>query len=1067
MAQRDRLPRSPRILVILTALFASLFASAAGCGDDGDPPTLKIEPAALSLAKGRTATVTAKADGRPAGAAVTWRAINPQVATVVEGDGGTATITAVGTGETKVLAKLEDVTATMIVTVSEAEIESIAITPALPQVAAGTSADLTATATLSDKTTRNVTAQVTWRSSDVAKATIDAAGKLRGLVKGPTTVTATLGALTATANATVTDAILTAIAVSPVNLTLPKGLTRQMTATGTFSDASTQDITNQVTWASSATANVTVSTSGVVTGAGVGTAMISATLSGVSGQVVVETTAAVLQSIAVTPVNSQLAKGLTRQFTATGTFSDATTQDLSATASWSSSDAAVATTSGRDVTAVEEGNATISASQDSITGTTNLEVTAAVITTIQVTPANSQLAKGLTRQFTATALLSDGSNMNVTTTATWESSDLTRVAISNADGSRGLATALLTGTVTLSATQGGVTGTTSLEVTPAALVSIAVEPATFTVQLGGTQQLTATGTFTDATTADLTDQVSWSGGGQVASVSQTGLVTGANPGEADITAALNGITGSAHVTVQGATLVSIAVTAAAGDLPVGLTRSYAATGTYSDGEVSIITDQVTWSSSDTDTAQISNAAGSHGLATAIAPGTATITAALNGVSGTASLTVVAVTLESITVTPSGNELPVGVDLQFTATGHFNNGMTQNLTTAVTWLSSNEAAATISNVDGSRGLARGVAIGGTTITATMDSITSNGATLNVVAPVITSIAVEPASFTIDVAATQQLTATATFSDGSTQDITATATWASSAAGLASVSATGLVTGVATGTTSITATQGGVTGTASALVRGIVSIAITPAGELLRGTSRALTATATFNDNTTLDVTQLADWSSSDTAAMTVTNVGTRGQVTAVTTAGATITATLAGISGSVAISSCALMINEVQTQGLNANGTTNSADEWVEIASTCTSDQSLTGLRIVYRSSTGISDNLVVNLSGVIPAGGYLFYVNNTVAGNYSGEAGTFTQGIARDGGGLGIRVGTSGGLLDSLGFGDATNAFVETAAAAAPSTTQSVARIPDKRDTNNNSTDFAVRTTKTPGAANQ
>lgn len=1008
---------------------------------------------------------TAKVDGRAAGSAVSWRSINPSVATVVEGANGAATITAVGVGETKVIVKLEEVSATMIVTVSEAEIDAIAITPAAPQVAAGTAADLTATATLSDMTTRNVTAQVTWRSSDVAKATIDAAGKLRGLVKGPTTVTATLGALTATANATVTDAVLTAIAVTPVNLSLPKGLTRQMTATGTFSDASTQDITNQVTWASSATANAVVSAAGVVTGAGVGNAMISATKDAITGQVAVEITAAVLQSIALTPVNSELAKGLSREFTATGTFSDATMQDLSATAQWASSNAAVATTDGRNVTAVSEGNATISATQAGITGTTGLEVTAAVITTIQVTPANSELAKGLTRQFIATALLSDGSNMNITTTATWASSDMTRVAISNADGSRGLATALLTGPVTISATQSGVTGTTGLEVTPAALVSLEVTPATFTLQLAGTQQLTAVGTFTDATLVDLTDQVSWSSSTTATSVSATGLVTGVSAGESDITAAMNGITDSSHATVNGATLVSIAVTPATTQdaLPVGLTRQYTATGTYSDGDVNIITDQVLWTSSDTNTAQISNAAGSHGLATALAPGDTTITATLDGVSGTATLDVVAVTLESITVTPVGSDLPVGIDMNFRADGHYNDGSTQNLTTSVTWLSSNESAATISNVDGSRGLAHGVAIGTTTITATMDAITSNAAPLNVVAPVILSIAVTPASFTLNPAETQQLTATATFSDGSTIDVSATATWTSSAAGLATVSATGLVTAVAAGTASITATQGGVTGSATATVRGIVSIAITPAGELLRGTSRQLTATATFTDNTTLDVTQVANWASSDTAAMTVTNVGTRGQATAVTAAGATITATVGAVSGSLAINSCNLLINEVQTQGAGTNG---ASDEWVEIASTCTSEQSIAGLRLVYRSTSGGSDLPVATLSGTIPAGGYLFYVNSTFATSYTGESGTFTQGLANGGGGLAIRVGMNGGLLDSIGWGTATNAFVEATAAGAPSTTQSVARIPDKQDTNNNSTDFALRTTKTPGAAN-
>jgi hypothetical protein len=68
-------------------------------------------------------------------------------------------------------------------------------------------------------------------------------------------------------------------------------------------------------------------------------------------------------------------------------------------------------------------------------------------------------------------------------------------------------------------------------------------------------------------------------------------------------------------------------------------------------------------------------------------------------------------------------------------------------------------------------------------------------------------------------------------------------------------------------------------------------------------------------------------------------------------------------------------------------------------------------------------------------------------------------------GGLGLRL-PDGTLRDSVGYGAATNAFVETTAAGAPATTKSDSRSPNGTDTNNNSTDFAVSTTISPGAAN-
>src|SRR5581483_11982471 len=106
------------------------------------------------------------------------------------------------------------------------------------------------------------------------------------------------------------------------------GLTQQFTATGTYSDNSTQNITSSVTWASATTTVATITAAGLATGVGTGTSTISATLGGISGSTVLTVTAAALQSIAVTPANPTIAKGLTQQFTATGTYSDNSTQNL-------------------------------------------------------------------------------------------------------------------------------------------------------------------------------------------------------------------------------------------------------------------------------------------------------------------------------------------------------------------------------------------------------------------------------------------------------------------------------------------------------------------------------------------------------------------------------------------------------------------------------------------------------------------------------------------------------------------------------------------------------------------
>ncbi len=919
-------------------------------------------------------------------AALVWSSRNAAVATVVEGTSGAATITAVGLGQTQIVATFDGVTATVSVTVTAAVATSIGITPPMPSLAVGTELDLTATATMSDGTTSNVTADVEWSSSDATKATVNAAGRLRGVATGASTLTAKLGSLTATVNATITGATLRSIAVTPANLSLPRGRTQQMTATGTFTDNSTQNLTSMVTWASSNIGNATVSdaagSKGVLTGANVGGANISATLNGISGQVAVDITAAVLVSIAVTPVDTQLARGLTRELTATGTYSDNTMQNLSDSATWASSDTGVATMAGRVATAVTVGDTVISATQDGVTGSTELEVIAAALVSIAVTPAATTVVRGLNRQMTATGTFTDDSTQDLTGTVTWASSDTGLVQVSNADGSRGLAAGIAVGTATVSATQGGVTGSTSLEVIAAQLVSIEITPAETTLAAGGTRQLTATGTFTDDTLADITNDVSWSSSdAAVATISTDaaprGVLTAVSAGSATITAAMGAVSDTAAVTVTDAVLVSLEVTPAVATLADGLTLQYAATGTFSDDSTSDLTAQVTWSSSNTDRAQISNAAGEQGLATARDLGAVTITATLNAISDDASLEVTAAVVTAVNLTPAVGEVPVGRTLQLNATAVFSNGDTQEVTDQAEWSSSNPGFATVSN-SGGRGLVTAVAVGAVTITASFGGF-SDSAGLEIVAPVLDAIA------------------------------------------------------------------------------------IAPVGDLMRGTSKQLVATGTFSDGTTADVTSLLSWSSSNAAAITVDDSASKGLVTALTTAGATITAVFDdALNATVAIAGCKLLVNEVQTFS-----TVNASDEFVEVLPTCTTTQNLAGLRLVYRAAASSIDTGLLTLSGTIDPGQHLFYVNTGFAANYTGEAGTFGTSMSATGGGVGVlRVGTGGAIIDSMGFGGATNAFVETAAVAAHSNVQSLARVPDGSDTDDNSVDFVATTTRTPGAPN-
>ena len=169
---------------------------------------------------------------------------------------------------------------------SSAMLQSIAVSPASPSIAAGGTQQFTATGTYSDNSTKTITASVTWKSSNAAFATIGATtGLATGVAAGTTQITATQGSIVSPNDPLIVTAgsvTLQSIAVTPASPTVGIGNTMQFTATGTYSDNSTKNITSSVTWASSNPSFATiVATAGLATGVAVGTTEITATLGSV------------------------------------------------------------------------------------------------------------------------------------------------------------------------------------------------------------------------------------------------------------------------------------------------------------------------------------------------------------------------------------------------------------------------------------------------------------------------------------------------------------------------------------------------------------------------------------------------------------------------------------------------------------------------------------------------------------------------------------------------------------------------------------------------------------------
>jgi uncharacterized protein YjdB len=349
------------------------------------------------------------------------------------------------------------------VTVTAAVLTAIVITPTDPSIAKGTSQQLTATGVLSDLSTQDLTHSVSWTSAATGFAIVNPTGLVTGIAVGNATVTATQGTISGSTPVTVTAAVLTAIVVTPAVPSIAKGTSVQVIATGTFSDGTTQDLTNSVSWTSAPTNVGTVDPNGLLTGTGLGSVSVTATQGTISGSASVTVTAATLASIAVAPTGPTIAKSTAVQLTAIGTFSDGSTQDLTHSVSWTSTATGFATVDPTGlVTGIAVGNATVTATQGTISGSTPVTVTAAVLASIEITPANPILHVNQTENLTAIGIFSDGTRQNLKNTVSWTSS---AVAIATVEPS-GVVKGLAVGTTTITATQGTVSGTTNVTVIP-------------------------------------------------------------------------------------------------------------------------------------------------------------------------------------------------------------------------------------------------------------------------------------------------------------------------------------------------------------------------------------------------------------------------------------------------------------------------------------------------------------------------------------------------------------------------------------------------------------------------
>lgn len=339
------------------------------------------------------------------------------------------------------------------------------------------------------------------------------------------------------------------------------------------------------------------------------------------------------------------------------------------------------------------------------------------VATVTISPSPLSLQVGKSKQLTATVRDSAGNALTDRTIA-WRSSDTVIARVSTA----GMLSARNIGNATISAEAGGKSGSVAVTVAPVPVATVSISPASPTVQVGGTSQLSAT--TRDSSGATLSGRtVSWNSSNTgVATVSSSGLLAGVTAGSATITATSEGISSSITATVTTTApppVSTVTVTLASSTLTAG--QNTQATAVLKDASGNVLTGRtITWSSSNTAVATVNGS----GVVSSVAAGSTSITATSEGKSGSATLNVNAPPVATVTVSLAASSITAGQTTQATAVLKDANGNVLS-GRSITWTSANTNAATVS----SSGLVTAIAAGSAQISATSEG-KSGSATVTV-------------------------------------------------------------------------------------------------------------------------------------------------------------------------------------------------------------------------------------------------------------------------------------------------------------------------------------------------
>lgn len=655
---------------------------------------------------------------------------------------------------------------------------------------AGVTTVLRALVRMSDGTQRDVTSSATFTSDDPDRLVVTG-HHARGVSPGTALVKATLGALETTTSLEVLDAVLNHLSLRPLRQ-LPLGAAWQAQALAHWSDGSVSDVTRSTGWLMADARVATVNAEGLVVAQQLGATRLVAHFGGQTQTVGFRVTPAALAEVTVTPSPLRLVRGASARLEVTARWTDGTTLALAPqSCTWVAPTVGPLTvTSEAVVTARSPGNGRVVATCLGARRTIPVTVPDELVVALGLTPMNPSAPVGFGKHLALVAELSDGTRHDVTFSAQWHT-DAPRIAVA----SPGLVSALAPGVTRLSASFGGQRLEVDFVVTSAALMSLELSPETAEVTTGAHVTLRALGRFSDGSTRDVSDEVTWASSDEALATVLGGEVHGLAAGAVTITATSHGVAASAALDVVAPRITRLELSPSSLSLPRGRSASPTLTAVMSDGSVQPVSAQ--WASSAVDVATVDGA----GRVSALAVGHAVITAQVGRFSAAMTVTVTGATPTALTVEAAELLLAPWSVTHARAFATYSDGSRFEVTDEAVWAVANPQVLSV----GAPGELYSLLDGTSAVTASWSGLTAHLTFTVAGAPVLLELTLWGPEF-IALGDAPSFTAWGEYSDGSTRDVSALVDWSTSDAGVLSVTA-GVFTTVAPGVATVTATLEG--------------------------------------------------------------------------------------------------------------------------------------------------------------------------------------------------------------------------------------------------------------------